>query len=65
MSLLHPSSDDDAFAAGHADEGLRASHQRVNRLRELLRACAPHLPANSELSAQVAKELLEPDEWYT
>ncbi len=37
MSLLHPNEDDDAFAQGHADAGLRAATNRTWRLHALLR----------------------------
>lgn len=37
MSLLHPSDDDDAFAAGHADSGHRMSLNRIWRLTALLK----------------------------
>jgi hypothetical protein len=65
VSLLHPSEDDYAFAAGHAESGHKASNRRVNHLRSLLAKCAQYLPANSDISAKVAEEMLKKDEWYT
>lgn len=50
MSLLHPTEEDDAFAAGHADAGLRKALRHIEATKEVLLACLPFL--SQELRAR-------------
>jgi len=51
MSQLHPTEEDDAFAAGHADTGLRKALRHVLNVKAILVECLPYLP--SDLRARV------------
>jgi hypothetical protein len=44
MSLLHQTEEDDAFAAAHADAGLRKALRHIVLVKALLAECLPFLP---------------------
>lgn len=44
MSLLHQTDEDDAFASGHADAGLRKALRHIARTKAVLVECLPYLP---------------------
>jgi hypothetical protein len=59
MSQLHPTAEDDAFASGHADAGLRKALRRIERLEGLLKrvwACR-HVGLSPELSRDIPQAL--------
>ena len=55
MSLLHPTEEDNDFASGHADAGLRKSLKHILRTKKVLVDCLPFLP--EELKEQACAVL--------
>lgn len=56
MSQLHPTEEDNAFALGHADGGLRKALRRIERLEGLLRRAREALPSGS-LEKEIGKAI--------
>lgn len=54
MSLLHPTEEDDAWSASHADAGLRKALKHICRLKDILSAALPILPTETRNQAIVA-----------
>ena len=52
VSQLHPTEEDDSFAAGHADAGLRKALRHVVAVKTVLLECLPHLPPEVRARAE-------------
>lgn len=51
MSLLHQTSEDDDYAAGHADAGLRKALTHIQAVKRVLLRTLPHLPPELQADA--------------